>query len=165
MKNMYRRRIKKRKRPNEKTKMKFTSVLVIMILAVAMGYLTATYIIGPILGYNADESPLKVSKEAEESNESNESNETTELAESTESTESAGTIGEGYALQFGAYSTKEAAQKLVDSLTLKGIKAEIVEKDGQFKVISPIIRTKDEALNQLNDIKDKEVEDVFIASF
>ena len=162
MKNMYRRRIKKRKRPNEKTKMKFTSVLVIMILAVAMGYLTATYIIGPILGYNADESPLKVSKEAEESNESNE---TTELAESTESTESAGTIGEGYALQFGAYSTKEAAQKLVDSLTLKGIKAEIVEKDGQFKVISPIIRTKDEALNQLNDIKDKEVEDVFIASF
>ena len=162
MKNMYRRRIKKRKRPNEKTKMKFTSVLVIMILAVAMGYLTATYIIGPILGYNADESPLKVSKEAEESNEPNE---TTELAESTESTESAGTIGEGYALQFGAYSTKEAAQKLVDSLTLKGIKAEIVEKDGQFKVISPIIRTKDEALNQLNDIKDKEVEDVFIASF
>ena len=162
MKNMYRRRIKKRKRPNEKTKMKFTSVLVIMILAVAMGYLTATYIIGPILGYNADESPLKVSKEAEESNESNE---TTELAKSTESTESAGTIGEGYALQFGAYSTKEAAQKLVDSLTLKGIKAEIVEKDGQFKVISPIIRTKDEALNQLNDIKDKTVEDVFIASF
>ena len=162
MKNMYRRRIKKRKRPNEKTKMKFTSVLVIMILAVAMGYLTATYIIGPILGYNADESPLKVSKEAEESNEPNE---TTDLAESTESTESAGTIGEGYALQFGAYSTKEAAQKLVDSLTLKGIKAEIVEKDGQFKVISPIIRTKDEALNQLNDIKDKEVEDVFIASF
>ena len=153
MKNMYRRRIKKRKRPNEKTKMKFTSVLVIMILAVAMGYLTATYIIGPILGYNADESPLKVSKETEGTK------------ETTEPAESAGSMSEGYALQFGVYSTKEAAQKLVDSLTLKGIKAEIVEKDGQFKVISPIIRTKDEALNQLNDIKDKTVEDVFIASF
>ena len=42
-----RRRVKKRKRPNENSKMKFTVFLVIMIVAVALGYLTARFVIGP----------------------------------------------------------------------------------------------------------------------
>ncbi len=159
MRNMNRRRVKKRKRPNENSKMKFTALLAIMIVAVALGYLTAKFVIGPILGYDADESPITVS--GDKSQEDKQEGET-----SKEDTDDAATETEsGYALQFGVYSTKEAAQKLVDSLSLKGVEAEIVEKDGQFKVISPIIKTKDEALDQLNDIKDKDVEDVFIASF
>ena len=35
----------------------------------------------------------------------------------------------------------------------------------QATVISPVVNTKDEAIDELNGIKDKEVEDVFIASF
>ncbi len=57
-----RRRVKKRKRPNENSKMKFTVFLVIMIVAVALGYLTARFVIGPLLGYDADESPIKQSQ-------------------------------------------------------------------------------------------------------
>jgi len=146
------RRIKKRKRSNEKTKMKFTTVLAIMLLAIAMGYLTARYVIGPILGYDADESPIKVSTESEQSQES-EKNDTDDNTR------------QGYALQFGVFSTREAAQKLVDSLAQKGVEATIQESGEQYKVISPIIKTKDQALEKLDEIKDKEVEDVFIASF
>lgn len=132
--------VRKRKRMNNKTGMKFTSVLVIIIITVALGYLTARFVIGPILGYNADESPINTAASSEE-------------------------FDEGYALQFGAFSTKEAAQKLADSLIQKGIDVEVVEENNQYKVISPIIKTKDEALEKLDEIKDKNVVDVFITSF
>ena len=51
------------------------------------------------------------------------------------------------------------------SLSEKGIDTKVIEDDNMYKVISPVIKTKDEAINKLNDIKDKDVEDVFIASF
>lgn len=135
--------------------MKFVSVLVIMLLAIALGYGTAKFIIGPLLGYDTDESSINLVQKDENKEE------TKANAEK----ESSANKSEGYALQFGVFSTKEGAQKLVTSLAEKGIEAEIVEEDNQYKVISPIIKTKDEALDKLNDISDKEVEDVFIASF
>ena len=71
----------------------------------------------------------------------------------------------GYALQFGAFSTREAAEELSKALKEKGIDTEIVEADSVFKVITPVIEEKDDALKALEDAKDKEVTDVFIASF
>ena len=152
------RRVKKRKKPYEKTKMKFTSVLAIIILAVVLGYLTARFVIGPILGYNADESPISVSKVETQNDDTTKDDQIKD--ESDEQVNE-----QGYALQFGVFSTREAAQELVESLQQKGIEAKIVEVNKQYKVISPIIKTKDEALERLNNIKDKDVEDVFIASF
>ena len=164
MKNMNRRRVRKRPSRVKKTKMKFVSVLVIMILAIALGYGTAKFVIGPILGFDTDESSINiVQKEETEANADKDTEE--DEKESTEEGSQAKDIEEGYALQFGAFSTKDGAQKLVASLKEKGVEAEIIEEDNQYKVISPIIKTKDEALDKLNDIKDKNVEDVFIASF
>ena len=71
----------------------------------------------------------------------------------------------GYALQFGAFSTREAAEELSKILKEKGIETEIVEADSVFKVITPVIEEKDDALEALENAKDKEVTDVFIASF
>ena len=71
---------------------------------------------------------------------------------------------EGYALQFGAFSTKDAAEKLAEALRLKGIETKIVEIDGVFKVISPMLDDKEAALKALQESKDKDVEDVFITS-
>ena len=71
----------------------------------------------------------------------------------------------GYALQFGAFSTREAAEELSNALKEKGIETEIVEADSVFKVITPVIEEKDDALKALDDVKDKEVTDVFVASF
>ena len=55
---MRRRRVKKRRRPGDISRMKFVWIIAIMILAVFLGYLTAKFVIGPLLGYNADESPM-----------------------------------------------------------------------------------------------------------
>ena len=158
MRNMKRRRIKKRPRKVQKTKMKFTVVLAIMIIAIALGYGTAKFVIGPILGFSTDESSINIAQ-----NEETKANVEEETEADNDSKND--TAEGGYALQFGVFSSKEGAQKLVTSLSEKGVKAEIVEEDNQYKVISPIIRTKDEALDKLNDIKDKNIEDVFIASF
>ena len=57
---MRRRRVKKRRRPGDISRMKFVWIIAIMILAVFLGYLTAKFVIGPLLGYNADESPIKI---------------------------------------------------------------------------------------------------------
>lgn len=159
-----RRRVKKRKSPRENSKVKFTTVLVIMIIAVILGYLTARFVIGPLLGYNADESPVKIANQEEAQNTNEKTQEETEGKGSGQTQEGA-VPEEGYALQFGVFSTREAAENLKATLAEKGIEAKIIEADNVYKVISPVVNTKDEAIEKLDDIKDKEVEDVFIASF
>lgn len=154
-----RRRVRKRKRPGENSRVKFAAFIVIMVLAVFLGYLTARFVIGPLLGYDADESPITLTGGAKSGEQ-----EETETGSTAETEEAEAPKG-GYALQFGVFSTKEAAEKLAGELVAKGIEADVIEDEEMFKVISPLIETKDEALSQLDGIKDKEVEDVFIASF
>lgn len=175
MGQMNRRRVKKRKRPNENSKMKFTMVLGIMVIAVILGYLTARFVIGPLLGYDADESPIKIANNEESGEETKDSGdkdtENEQAATDSNSSESSGETEissapeGGYALQFGVFTSKEAAGKLKEDLKAKGIDAKIIEEDNNYKVISTVVKTKDEAIDELNGIKDKEVEDVFIASF
>ncbi|PWL94496.1 MAG: hypothetical protein DBY08_01230 [Clostridiales bacterium] len=175
MGQMSRRRVKKRKRPNENSKMKFTMVLGIMIVAVLLGYLTARFVIGPLLGYDADESPIKIANnKAEQDDTVDNSNQDTdskdkaadnEGSKNSEETGSDSAPDQGYALQFGVFTSKEAAQKLKEELQAKGIETKVVQEDDNYKVISTVVKTKDEAIEELNGIKDKEVEDVFIASF
>lgn len=175
MGQMSRRRVKKRKRPNENSKMKFTTVIGIMIVAVLLGYLTARFVIGPLLGYDADESPIKIANNnAEEDKNTDSSDKDTDNKEEAVDNENSGssqetdiqsTPDEGYALQFGVFTSKEAAQKLKEELQAKGIETKIVQEDNNYKVISTVVKTKDEAIEELDGIKDKEVEDVFIASF
>ena len=154
-----RRRVRKRKRPGENSRVKFAAFIAIMVLAVFLGYLTARFVIGPLLGYDADESPITLTGGAKSGEQ-----EETETG-STAETEEAEAPESDYALQFGVFSTKEAAEKLAGELVAKGIEADVIEDEEMFKVISPLIETKDEALSQLDGIRDKEVEDVFIASF
>ncbi|MCI5533547.1 MAG: SPOR domain-containing protein [Firmicutes bacterium] len=133
----------------------------IILLAVVLGFLTARFVIGPIIGYNADESPVKLEQKDDKSKKTD--------AEQTEQKASLETgqnqmPEEGYALQFGAFSTKDAAEKLAEALRLKGIETKIVEIDDVFKVISPMLDDKEAALKALQESKDKDVEDVFITS-
>ena len=155
---MRRRRVRKRKRAGENSRVKFAAFIAIMVLEVFLGYLTARFVIGPLLGYDADESPITLTGGAE-SDEQGEAETGSTAGAEAEAPEG------GYALQFGVFSTKEAAEKLAGELVAKGIEADVIEDEEMFKVISPLIETKDEALSQLDGIRDKEVEDVFIASF
>ena len=57
-----------------------------------------------------------------------------------------------YAIQFGSYSTKDAAEKSAAQLKQSGIKVEVVEKDGAYKVISKLFDTKEKAKAVLNEM-------------
>lgn len=156
-----RRKIRKRKTKSENSRMKMGMFVGIILLAVVLGFLTARFVIGPIIGYNADESPVKLEQKDGKGKKTD--------AEQTEQKASLETgqnqmPEEGYALQFGAFSTKDAAEKLAEALRLKGIETKIVEIDDVFKVISPMLDDKEAALKALQESKDKDVEDVFITS-
>ena len=167
-----RRRVKKRKTAGQNSRMKVGVFLGIMVLAVLCGYLSARFIVGPMIGYDADESPARIAGDSGKDSDK-ESDKASEKAEAERGTEQAvdpdeedGSVPtEGFALQFGAFSTREAAEKLAASLNSQGISAEIVKADDVFKVISPVVDTKEKALNELESLSDKEIEDVFVASF
>lgn len=69
-----------------------------------------------------------------------------------------------FCIQYGSFSTHEGAEVLQQQLKETGIQADIIEKDGTFKVISQLFATKEEAIRE----KDKNkglYEDAFITSF
>ena len=153
-----RRRVRKRKSRGEKTGFRLSILGIAILAAILLGYLTARFVIGPIIGYNADESPIKVTEQDNKA-------EKVDSDKSDKTEETAAVPEKGYALQFGAFSSREAAEELSKALKEKGIDTEIVEVDSVFKVITPVIEEKDDAIKALDDVKDKEVTDVFIASF
>lgn len=163
-----RRKVRKRKSKSENSRVKMSVFLGIILLAVLLGFLTARFVIGPIIGYNADESPVQLNgadKTAESEKDAGaDAAEDSNVSKVEKTANTEAEAEKGYALQFGAFSTKDSAQELSDALESKGIKTKIVEADNVFKVISPVLEDKEEALKALSESKEKEVEDVFITS-
>ena len=162
-----RRKVRKRKSKSENSRVKMSVFLGIIILAVLLGFLTARFVIGPIIGYNADESPVQLNgadKAATEKDAGADAAEDSNVSKVEKTANTEDEAEKGYALQFGAFSTKDSAQELSDALESKGIKTKIMEADNVFKVISPVLEDKEEALKALSESKEKEVEDVFITS-
>lgn len=158
-----RRRVKKRKTRGEKKGTRLSILAIAIAAAILLGYLTARFVIGPIIGYNADESPVKVTEQEGNTEDTNKADD--DGGESKEAQKTGSVPEKGYALQFGAFSTREAAEELSKALKEKGIDTKIVEADSVFKVITPVIDEKDDAIKALDSVKDKEVMDVFITSF
>lgn len=158
--------------------MNFVPILVIICLSVCAGYLTAKYVVYPILGYEpAGLSILKQSETTEKSKVQSQPS-AGETAVSTqaatvqavttapttapptaETTAMPATVIEdqadvkqvaGYALQFGSYSSKPAAEKSIEQLKASGISAKIMKKDGAYKVIGQLFSTKEEAKAELS---------------
>ena len=175
-----RRKVRKRKPAGENSGVKLSLFLGIILLAVGLGFLTARFVIGPLIGYNAEESPAqelteektKETKKADTAADADADTDEGEDADTgadadanaADTTDTAAETDQGYALQFGAFSSKEAAQELSDALQAKGIKTNVVEIDHVFKVMSPITEKKETALQDLAKVKDKEITDVFITA-
>ena len=186
-----RRKVRKRKTAVENSRMKLWLFFGIIALTVGLGFLTARFVIGPLIGYNAEESPVQKraeqkSKDAAKTSAQQDSTkeETTadqaDAASQADAANQADAAGqtdekaaaeadgkqqkEGYVLQFGAFSTKAAAQELSDALQAKGIKTRVVEIDSVFKVLSPVTEQKESALQALQEAKEKNVSEVFIAA-
>lgn len=161
------RRRRTRRRPagygGKKIQVNFAPIIVIICLSICAGYLTAKYVVYPILGYEpaglnilqpkTDKQATKETKETESTASTESTAATTESTEKPTTTVPTSIIEDkvnvkktaGYALQFGSYSTKAAADKSLKQLKSSGIKAEIVKKDDSYKVIGQIFDTKAKA--------------------
>lgn len=142
----------------KKIQVNFVPIVVIICLSIFAGYLTAKYVVYPFLGY--EPAGLNLNQRAS-------SKETTAPTESTAEQTKKGSSPvvegqvnveseKGYALQFGSYSTKAAAQKAVEDLKASGIESKVVEKDGAYKVVGQLFTTKAKAKEALGKL-DKSV--------
>lgn len=152
-----RRRVRKRKNNGDAISMRIGIIVIILIAVIFLGYLTARFVIGSIIGYNADESPIKLMEKTEQK--ADKDSEKTASGENIDAQKKS-----GYALQFGAFSTRDAAEDLSEKLKEKNISTNIIKVDDIYKVISPVTDEKSEAAAELDKLSGK-VEDVFIAAF
>lgn len=188
---MNRRKIRKYRSSRRNSGVKFAGILGIMVVAVICGYMTARFIIAPLLGYDTEvlklDFPSKLTSfldrgddgedSADDDSRDADSEETADTGsedggsddvgsdDGGGKTASGGSGSEGdsgYALQFGLFTTKDRAQDLVDDLDADGIDAKIRKVDGKYKVTSPLVDTKDEAVELLKATKTDRVKDVFI---
>jgi cell division protein FtsN len=141
----------------KKIQVNFLPIIVIICLSICAGYVTAKYVVYPFLGYEPTGLNLTKPKatQATKAPTTKSTQETTTTAtKSTDVVDNTANVTRksGYALQFGSYSTKAAAEKSVADLKTSGIKAEIVQKDGDYKVIGELFDTKQKAKAALAEL-------------
>lgn len=188
---------RKRRRNNfrQKTKVNFTAIIVIMSIAILLGYGAAKFVIYPLinsdstsdttddksfkiekfLSFFSDEDNPKVENQKDGQNttspgiEQNVPNSDTKIVEdqlnvapTNEKTATATTAQNGYCIQFGSFSTKQSAENLISELKSSGITAEIVEKEGAFKVVGQLFEQKEQAVATMNSLIGTKYTDAFI---
>ena len=118
------------------------SFVMIICFSVASGYLTATYLIGPFLGLETEAISFDFMKNETE----DQGNKDREDDKDTEIVQDKITVNQksGYALQYGSFSSMAGAEECAEELEGAGIPAEIIEKDGSYKVIGEVFNTKAE---------------------
>lgn len=149
---------KRKRRPSihrgKKIQVNFVPVIVIICLSVCAGYLTAKYVVYPILGYEPEGLGILQEKKTEPDDKKEESQPSKETTISAPVVEDKVDVKQasGYAIQFGSYTTKAAAEKNAAQLKSSGIKAKVIEKDGAFKVIGKLFDTKNQAKAALAEL-------------
>ncbi len=160
---MYNRRHSRRRhipRSSRNVKASFTPVIMILCLSVACGYATAKYVVEPVVNY-VPQASEKVSQsrqqETEKSTDSGQVSETRAQTETTAVIEDEAPVKnessiKGYALQFGCYSNKAAADTAAAAIGEKD--TEIIKQDDMYKIIGKVYDTKDEAKKALRKLQD-----------
>lgn len=174
---MNRRKIKRYRNSRRNSGMKFAGIIGIMIAAVICGYLTARFVIAPLLGYDTEvlklDFPSKMTalidtwensgNDKENEEQADEESVTEEKKPEKEETSEKPEEETGYALQFGVFTTKSRAEELKSKLSADGITSQIKESENKYKVISSLFDTKEDAVKQLKETKTGLVSDIFIA--
>lgn len=150
-------RRKRRRRPakpyrKNSVKTKAMSFVMVICISVAAGYLTATYILGPVLGLEMEPTFFDFISEDKKKTENKEKPETKTVIEDKVETE----IESGFAVQYGSFSEKNGARECADQLKAEGIEVKIIEKDGMYKVVGKVYSTKDDARDDIENTQDNE---------
>ncbi len=152
---MRRRRMRRYRPGKENSMMKFVLILGIILCAVVCGYVTARFALGPLLGYDTEvlklDFPSKLTARLEEAADKKKDDKVGDKNNN-----------KGYVLQFGIFDAESGAKTLQTQLEQDGIDTVIEEDNGRYKVVSETIDTKEEALKQLERLKDDSNIDVFI---
>ena len=138
-------RKKKRRSSNLRmTGMNIAAIAVIIGMAVLAGFLTTRFVIYPLFIEQEETDKVQVTeqKEVPVQNDKN-----------------------GFCIQFGSFSTRESAEELVSKLLDSGIKTEIIEENGTFRVTGIPFDTKEEAASEKTKLVMQNAEmyeDIFI---
>lgn len=148
---MRRRRMRRYRPGKENSMMKFALILGIILCAVVCGYVTARFALGPLFGYDTEVLKLDFPSKL-----------TAQLEEAADKKNDDKKGNKSYVLQFGSFDAESGAKTLQNQLEKDGIDTVIDQEDGRYKVVSQTIDTKEEALEQLEILKDDNNIDVFI---
>lgn len=168
---MNKRKIRRYHRQRKNSGVNLLGIVGIMVVAVVCGYMTARFVIAPLLGYDTEVLKLDFpsnlldvfhsdDEQSDEKDAEDGSDEGEKQKDETD-TEKADADGE-YTLQYGVFSSKSGAEELAGKLKTEDIDTEIIEADGQFKVISTQRGTKKEALALLKDTESSYAKGIFI---
>ena len=144
---MKRRKHRRNRRRVPEKKLGFNSVLIAVIAAVIAGYLTARFIVYPIMGIDFPGLDAVWERYRPSVPE-----------EKAETTESKG--DRLYAIQYGSFTTEKGAEKRAQELEDSGTDADIIEDGGYYKVIGETFKDKEEAKKAAEKTDD---EDCFVA--
>ena len=138
----------RRKKLRNSKKLNFAPIVVILCMSVGCGYVTAKYIVDPVVNYV----PQILADKGEDKEAAQEGTEDkTTLIEDDVDVETTEEIS-GYALQFGSYSDKASAEKAMKSIDEKGL--QIIEQDNLYKIIGAIYKSKADAKTALEDLSE-----------
>lgn len=139
-----RRRYHQQRNRGNKVKLNFTPVIVILCLSIGCGYAAAKYVVDPVVNYVP-----QMTAEKEQVN--NQEEKKTDVLEDEAEVKEKGNIS-GYALQFGCYSSKAAAEAAMPAVGISGL--QVIEQSNMYKIIGEVYKTKDEAKAALGELPD-----------
>lgn len=139
-------------------------VIMILCLSVLCGYATARYVVEPVVNYvpqvserisgsktadkdDAEQKNTDRVKETEKASEATDRN----VVEDGAAVEQKGDI-KGYALQFGCYSSRAAAETAAGELGESG--TEVTEQNDMYKILGKIYDNKEDARKALDGLDD-----------
>ena len=136
----------------------FIPVILILCLSVGCGYATAKYVVDPVVNYvpqiaaGSDISDQNIQKQ-----DGSAASDKADAGKGSKSKASSGVVEDeadvketkvaGYAVQYGCYSGKSAAEAAMSSLGISGL--QVVEQNKMYKIIGEIFDSKDKAKEAL----------------
>lgn len=129
-----RRPVRNRYNSVRRNRMKPFPILIVLLLSVGCGYGMAKYVVEPVVNYAPNEE--KVVEDAIEIEEKDEKNNEANVT--------------GYALQFGCYSSKAAAEAEMNKLGIDNLK--VIEIDNMYKIIGKTYEKKNDAKAELEKL-------------
>ena len=171
---MKKRKMRRYRTMKRNSGMKFLGFIGIIVGAVICGYLTARFVVAPLLGYETEvlklDFPSKLTAIVDDNElEQQERDAQEQVVQKQDAQEEEETLEEPieqkrYVLQFGVFSSESGAKELVQALKKKSIETKVKQADGNYKVVSDAYDSKEDAIEALEKLKKQQNLDVFITT-